>query len=163
MKPKSSSLVVSSSLSNQVSKKNSLLSSHSNSNKMISGPGRPPQSRPPVLVSSTSLSAAKKPSTSAVSAQVRSLVSSGPKVSAAKQQFPSSRSILSKAPQTHSASSGNKSHVVPLRADQRRPGVIVPGRSGSGGHVDARRPLQSGASSKQVILVSLCLGISFMF
>jgi hypothetical protein len=83
---------------------------------------------------------------------VKSLVSGGPKGSATKQQMPSNRPVASKGAITHSSSSGSKSQVGTMRADQKRPGVVIPGRVGSGGQVDTRRPLQSGASSKQVIL-----------
>lgn len=146
------------------SKVSSQSGSTSNLSKTTSGPGRPSQpqqARPNVSI--PGLSNGKKPLSSSVNAQLKSLVASGPKV-AGKQSLPSTaaKPAPGKGAPVKSAPPGSLERKVPQipasksqastsRPDQKRPGVVTMGRAGSTGHYDQRRPVQSAASAKMTM------------
>ncbi|KAI5071023.1 hypothetical protein GOP47_0013274 [Adiantum capillus-veneris] len=133
----------------------------SNLNKTISGPGRPAQAqqaRP--SVSMAGLSNGKKPLSSAVASQLRSLVAPAPKgASTLSVPSTSAKPAPGKGPPLKSAPFGSVEKKLPQlpgsksqlstasRPDQKRPGVTA-GR-GVSTHHDQRRPLPTQAAASQ--------------
>lgn len=148
--------------------------SYSNSNKTISGPGRPPQARSngsaqgiingkkPAISSSQGILNGKKPLSSSSAAQLKSLVASNSK-GAVKQ---STSNIANKVTpgkaalprqtsaggfeRTPSRLPGGRSQASTSQPDLKRPSGVAARQGTSAGPHGQRRPAQLAATSKQV-------------